>query len=94
MPAGAIAPSTVNVYGRAPSNGARFNDGVGVASSARKVTVPCSAQSVGDAHCAASPYRNQYATGSTANLIELWGRDARQVEYSTMNALYRLTVPQ
>lgn len=94
VPAGAVAPSSVNLYGRAPSNGARFNDGANVPSTGRTVTIQCSAQSVGDAHCAASPYRNQYATGSTANLIELWGRDARQVEYSTMNALYRLTVPQ
>jgi hypothetical protein len=93
VPVGAVAPTSVSIFGRAPSAGPRYNDTVGVPSSARKATIQCSAQSVGDLHCAAAPLRNQYATHTSVNLIELWGRDTRQMEYSTMNALYLLTVP-
>ncbi|MCX7231801.1 MAG: carboxypeptidase regulatory-like domain-containing protein [Burkholderiales bacterium] len=93
VPAGAPAPTSVTIFGRAPSNGARFNDSVSVPPSARKATIRCSAQTAGDAHCAAAPYRDQYAVGSSANLLELWARDGRQMEYSSMTALYKLTVP-
>jgi hypothetical protein len=97
VPAGALAPLSVNIYGRAPSSGGtqglRFNDGVNVLSSARTALIECSAQSVGDTHCAASPYRNQYATGSTVNSIEFFSRDQRGVEYSSMKSLYKVTPP-
>ncbi|MFM1990794.1 MAG: hypothetical protein RJA99_3751 [Pseudomonadota bacterium] len=93
VPSGAIAPTSVSIYGRAPSGGARFNDSVAVPASARKAVIKCSAQNSLDAHCAAAPYRDQYAVGSTVNMLELWGRDGRQMEFSSMTALYKLTLP-
>lgn len=95
VPAGAVAPSTVSVYGRATTSptSPRYNDALGVAPSARSAVIRCSAQSLGDPHCAAAPFRDQYATGATFNAIELWGRDARQTEVSSMTALYKVTIP-
>ena len=95
VPAGAVAPSTVNLYGRATTSptSPRYNDALGLAPSARSAVIRCSAQSLGDAHCAAAPFRDQYATGATFNAIELWGRDARQTEVSSLTALYKVTMP-
>jgi hypothetical protein len=95
VPAGALAPSMVNLYGRATtvSTSPRYNDAINVSPAARSAVIRCSAQSLGDPHCAAFPLRDQYATGVTFNAIELWGRDARQTEVSSMTALYKVTVP-
>lgn len=95
VPAGALAPSTINLYGRATtvSTSPRYNDAINVPPSARSAVIRCSAQSVGDLHCAAAPLRDQYATGATFNAVELWGRDARQTELSSMTALYKVTMP-
>ncbi len=96
VPSGALAPTGATLYGRAPSVnntiGARYNDSVSFPASARRATIRCSAQSVGDQHCAPDPLRDQYATGSMFNLIELYARDARQTDVSAMFALYRLTI--
>ena len=85
----------MTLFGRAGASptSARFNDGVNVPPSARKVTIRCSALGVSDTHCAAAPYRDQYATGTVLNMVELWARDSRQREVSSMTALYRLTLP-
>ncbi len=70
-----------------------YNDAINVSPSAHSAVIRCSAQSVGDLHCAAAPLRDQYATGATFNAIELWGRDALQTECSSLTALYKVTVP-
>ncbi len=89
VPSGAVAPTSVSLFGGAPNNGPRFNDSVGVSSVARTAQIRCSPQTVADTHCDAT-FRNQYAVGSWVNAIELWARNSRQVELSTMVGLYTL----
>ncbi|RCW68817.1 carboxypeptidase regulatory-like domain-containing protein [Pseudorhodoferax soli] len=96
VPSGALAPTSVGILGRAPfgsttagQSGARYNDTVGVASTARKTTIFCSAQTVSDMHCDAGG-QGRYAAGTTANLLELWARSPKQIEVSKKAALYKL----
>jgi hypothetical protein len=96
VPAGALAPTSVSLYGRAPfgsttagQNGARFNDSVGVASTARKTTILCTAQTSSDKHCDAGG-QGRYAVGTTANMLELWARSPKQVEVSKKAGLFKL----
>lgn len=93
VPSGALEPVSASIYGRAPTVGgvlgARFNDSLGIPSSARTATVRCSRQSLSDAHCDAS-LTDQYAQGSNANSIELWARSPRQVEVSKMIGVYKV----
>jgi hypothetical protein len=95
VPSGALAPTSVTAFGRAPRlaatptvPGISFDDGVTVGTNARKALITCSKQSVSDLHCdAASP--TQYAQNTTVNSFELWARSARQVEVSKFLALYK-----
>jgi hypothetical protein len=89
VPSGAVAPTSVSLFGGAPNNGPRFNDSVNVSSVARTAQIRCSPQTVADTHCDAN-FRDQYAVGSWVNAIELWTRNTRQVELSTMIGLYKL----
>jgi hypothetical protein len=96
VPTGALAPTSAILFGRAPfgsttagQNGARFNDSVGVASTARKTIIYCSAQTSADKHCDAGG-QGRYAVGTTANMLELWARSPKQVEVSKKAALYKL----
>lgn len=90
VPSGALAPTSISVFGRA-ANGVAFNDSVNVASVARIARIPCTSQGVGDTHCAAGPgLEGQYAVGGWIDSLELWARNARQVEVSTMVGAYRL----
>ena len=100
VPAGALAPTQMSVLGRAPfgsttanQQGSRFNDGTSFASTARSAIVYCSVASAGDRHCDNSLGFQQYAQGSTFNLIELYGRNARQVILSKKLSLYPLLTP-
>ena len=93
VPDGALAPTSLSAYGRAPTvnnvQGARYNDTVGVSIKARKAKLYCSKQSESDAHCdVTSPI--QYAQGTTMNMFELWARNTRQVEVSKKIATYKL----
>ncbi|UST54649.1 carboxypeptidase regulatory-like domain-containing protein [Comamonadaceae bacterium OTU4NAUVB1] len=93
VPNGALAPTSLSAYGRAPTingvQGMRYNDVTSVSITARKALIQCSKQGAADVHCdAASP--TQYAQGTTLNMFELWGRNARQVEMSKKIATYRL----
>jgi hypothetical protein len=92
VPAGAVAPTWIGVFGRAPSVGAtlgaRFTDGVTVPSARRHALVRCSRQSLADTHCDPT-YQDQYAQGSMVFALELWGRNARQVELSKLVGVYR-----
>nr|WP_145546730.1 Ig-like domain-containing protein [Variovorax boronicumulans] len=96
VPRGALAPTSASLYGRAPfgsttagQNGARFNDSAGVASTARKTIIYCSAQTLADKHCDAGG-QGRYAAGTTVNMLELWARSPKQVEVSKKAALYKL----
>ncbi|RYH32240.1 MAG: hypothetical protein EON54_20965 [Alcaligenaceae bacterium] len=96
MPDSAVAPTSVAVYGRAPTVsatlGARFNDSVSVGSTARSVTIQCSPQGLSDVHC---DYMTtnvlQYAQGTSYNYFQLTGRAANLVSIVKGVALY---VPQ
>jgi hypothetical protein len=105
VPSGALAPTAITAFGRAPNisttptlvRGASFDDGVTVATNARKVVINCSKQSNADLHCANAVSNTtpgvvvtQYAQGSSVNSIELWARSAKQVEVSKMIATYKL----
>jgi hypothetical protein len=96
VPQGALAPTSLAVYGRAPFGsttagqpGARFNDSTGVASSARRGMVFCSTQGISDKHCD-NTFGQQYAEGTSINTVELWARNARQVEISKKIGFYKL----
>lgn len=99
VPSGALAPTSISLYGRAPQvsapgvtpvvPGARFNDSMSVSTLARKASMPCSRQSAGDLHCDAS-FPNQFAVGSNVNAFEMWARNARQVEVSKLIGFYKL----
>lgn len=86
VPAGALAPSSVSIYGRGPNN-ARFDDNVGVSATTNWVVIPCTPQSLSDMHCAGN---GLYAVNTTVNMVELWGLDARQTEISKKLAFYKL----
>lgn len=90
VPEFALAPTSLTAYGRAPNNGARFNDSVNVPSLQRKGIITCSPQGVGDLHCDNSTNVLQYAAGTTVNSFELWARSSRQVEVSKKVGLYKL----
>jgi hypothetical protein len=93
VPSGALAPTSVTVFGRAPRvnnvSGASFSDSINVSTVSRSTLIRCSTQSNADLHCDPT-HRDQYARGSSVNSIELWARSARQVEFSSMIGLYKL----
>jgi hypothetical protein len=96
VPSDALPPTSVRVFGRAPFGsttagvpGARYSDTTGITSKARKVTVPCSSQTLEDKHCDAAG-QGRYAVGTTINQVELWARSPKQVEVSKKLGLYRL----
>lgn len=96
VPALAVAPSSVGLFGRAPFgsttagvSGNRYDDFANVSATARYTTVFCSPQTASDKHCdAGSP--GSYAAGSTVNMLELWGLNSRLGEVSKKAALYKL----
>ncbi|WP_295543221.1 carboxypeptidase regulatory-like domain-containing protein [uncultured Pseudacidovorax sp.] len=96
VPSGALAPTTINVYGSAPFGsstsgqpGNRFNDSATVRSTQRKVVINCTTQTVGDRHCDATD-PTQYANGSTVNSLQLYARNAQQVGVNKLIGLYKL----
>jgi hypothetical protein len=97
LPAGALQPNTITVYGRAPTvgqvQGARFNDSVNVYSNAKKALIKCSPQTNQDLHCAPNPYRDQYAKGVTLNTLEFYLTDERQSAQSKQFLTYKLLPP-
>jgi hypothetical protein len=88
LPSGALAPTSLSVIGRGPTN-ASFNDSTSLTSAQRKGIVYCSKQGGADVHCDPT-LTSQYAEGSSFNLLELWARNSRQVEVSKKLALYKL----
>ena len=98
VPVGATAPTSVTAFGRSPSVpngtsgftiGAGFDDGIGVAPSARKALIFCSRLGTSDLHCDTTD-PSQYAQNSTINSVELFATNPRFIQLSKMNALYYL----
>jgi len=84
--AGQMPPTSITLYGSYASK--RFNDGIGFSSTARSVTVPCTPQSAGDAHCFnGGP---GYAAGATLNGLQMWSADASGREFANFYAMYPL----
>jgi hypothetical protein len=90
VPQGALAPTGFIAYGRAPNNGARFNDSLTIRNTLRKAVLSCSPQGAGDTHCDSSTGVLQYAQGTRLNTFELWARSNRQMEVSKMLAIYKI----
>jgi hypothetical protein len=99
VPAGALAPTGVTVYGRQKdifdefgvfaSRGAPFDDSATVFTNNRRVTINCSKTGVLDFHCDAAD-STQFVQGAYFNSLELWARSTKQVEVSKMLAMYKL----
>ena len=98
VPAGAMAPTSVTAFGRSPSVpngtsgftlGAQFDDGIGVAPSARKALIFCSQLGTSDLHCDTTD-PTQYAQNSTVTAVELFATSPRFIQLSKMNAVYYL----
>jgi hypothetical protein len=88
IPAGAQAPVSVTVYGRAPDGTTRFDDSLSFPSSVRKGQVNCSRQTATDFHCDAADL-SQFASGTSYNSVELFARSSRQVGLSSMFSTYK-----
>jgi hypothetical protein len=90
VPAGALSPSSLAVFGRSKS-GVSFDDGQAIAASARKAKITCSPLALNDPHCDTSTGVLQYAQGSYVNYFELWALGQRQVEFQKQLNFYKLT---
>jgi hypothetical protein len=90
VPAGALSPSSVTVFGRSKS-GVSFDDGQAVAVSARKARITCSPLASNDPHCDTSTGVLQYAQDSYILYLELWALGQRQVEFQKQLNFYKLT---
>lgn len=82
VPVGAIAPTTIRVYGSAPyagsSWGAGFDDSTSVSPAARTAIIKCSTQTAGDAHCS----NGQFAIGTRINQLQMTANAPRGVTLS------------
>lgn len=95
VPAGALAPTSIQVYGNsapvAPSTTRPgFNDRSGVASTARTGLIACSAASTADTHCDTA---GNFAAGSRFTGFHLWANDAAGREFAHFYAFYMVTIP-
>ncbi|MBC7435244.1 MAG: hypothetical protein H7332_04150 [Bdellovibrionales bacterium] len=88
VPAGALPPTQVRLFGR--YNGVGWDDAVNFGSSQRKTTVFCQSNGVTDAHCSTT-VPTGYASGATMNGLHLFARDSDGREYANFYALYKLT---
>lgn len=92
VPAGALAPTSIQVYGSAPAvapstTRVGFNDKTGVASTARTGDITCSA-GTGDTHCSGA----NYATGDALGGAHLWANDAAGREFAHFYAFGTVTI--
>ncbi|MBC5782383.1 carboxypeptidase regulatory-like domain-containing protein [Ramlibacter sp. USB13] len=89
VPAGAIAPTSVTIFGRGPGPArVPYDDAVNVASTARKTVIRCSVQSNADPHCDNSTGVLQYANGSDVTSLQLFAVTPRIAGIGKMNATY------
>lgn len=92
VPDGAVALSTLTVYGSAPQvnnlAGGSFNDSVALSSTMRKAVVRCMPDAVGDNHCDGSAGL-QYAQGTKIRFLSMEGRDGRAVNRNKFILFYK-----
>lgn len=93
VPAGALPPTSVQIWGRVGSaaaiNGLRFDDGSKIASTARTAAVGCSPASASDSHCNAT-VAGAFTNYAYMNGLHLWSKDASGREFAQFYAMYRL----
>jgi hypothetical protein len=87
VPAGALPPTSLQVWGRYSGGG--FTDSTSVGSTERAASISCSPSGSADLHCSAgagSPYvSDAYLVGA-----HLWARDLGGREYASYFATYKL----
>jgi hypothetical protein len=90
VPAGALAPTSIQVYGGATVAGKSisFNDKASVASTSRTGDIPCSPASAADTHCSAGNYVPGGFSGA-----HLWASDAAGREFASFYTIYTVTIP-
>ncbi|MDB5761549.1 MAG: hypothetical protein JWQ21_544 [Herminiimonas sp.] len=92
VPAGAMAPTEIKVFGRTaapPAAGTGFDDSATVRSTVRSAAVPCSNQTGSDAHCTTTA-PVAFAAGAVLNGANLVARDLGAREFSHFYAFYTL----
>ena len=93
VPAGALAPTSIQVYGNyLNSNNTRsnFNDKIGVATSARSGAIPCSSNGGADTHCDSA---GKYVLSDHLTGFHLWAQDAVGRDFAHFYAFYKVTLP-
>ena len=95
VPNGALAPTSLAVFGRAPgANSDRFSETVTVRNTNRKAIVYCVPVVVGDPHCAPANNNSfQYAQGSAISTFSFTARTARQVDVRKNFEVWTVTLP-
>ncbi|MBT2336117.1 carboxypeptidase regulatory-like domain-containing protein [Variovorax paradoxus] len=95
VPAGALAPTSFGVFGRAPGpGGARFSETVAVRSTARKAMVYCQPVGGSDTHCVPAGNSSwQYAQGVSISTFSFAARTARQVDVRKNFEVWTVTLP-
>lgn len=100
VPSGAIAPTDVAAFGRAPysNNGSggdsstRFNDSLSVSATTRKGIISCTRQSNADLHCGQSAVvgtPTNYAIGSRVNYFRVLGNGPGNVQVTSGMGTYK-----
>jgi len=92
VPAGALEPTSIQVYGNyvsAPSTRSSFNDKIGVKSSARTGTISCSSGGSNDTHCDSA---GKYVATDRFNGVHLWAQDSAGRDFAHFYAIYTVTI--
>lgn len=95
VPAGALPPTSLTIFGRytpPASISYGFNDTAPVRSTDRKGVIACSDNPPADSHCSSS-VAGGYASGAIANGLHLFSRDAAGREYAHFYAMYKVLTP-
>ena len=87
VPAAALAPTVVTVFGGTKS--LSYNDKVSVASSSRTTSIACSPASAADTHCTTG---GDFAAGGFS-VVQLWANDPAGRELASLTAFYNLATP-
>lgn len=98
VPAGALAPNSIKIFGRGPvpagspagTKGTSFDDSAAVASTARTGKIFCTKQSQSDTHCSTVDNVVSFAAGSIFTGLHLFAREASGREYAHFYATYSL----
>jgi hypothetical protein len=92
VPAGALPPTSIQAQGFVSGTGARWNDNLIVSPSARSVTLSCTPQTSGDAHCSTAT-AGTYSSVARMYLVQFFGNDINDMQWTTSNALFKVQQP-